>query len=341
MPRNPRKPLETPTTSPQKRKPRTKRPKKLFMPYYARQDYLAVDQYLKTLSDVEQGKKPIRVETEPEIDLQPEPGPSHVHCDDHILPNNDHTFLPVDDDYTLLPVDDDSTHTYLHNSINHRPKGTKHKRKKIGRVEALYTSWKALVPTLVDSYLRYFGSTRGEQKEDPGHLEDFPCSCPASSRKERHIRCYFWDREHILTYPHFNVLNTFLGVEYRKYKICSCSPSASLPARMVEQGLFPASPTYPKAAVSIKLLEMFTSLRKASGISIAALRDAMSDFYRGMGYYFRRKNVSQSSILFIYQLGKRNVSTAGRTFDRCIQTFSHHAVSVFRNIEENGIWTKR
>ncbi|KAG1779248.1 hypothetical protein EV702DRAFT_1214244 [Suillus placidus] len=128
---------------------------------------------------------------------------------------------------------------------------------------ALYKNWLALIPTLVDPVLRYFGRTRGKALENI-HPVISACGKSSCSPKRTTMLCLFFDR-----FTSIDVLS------------CTCS---TLHQVLVHHGLFPTAPSQPRMAVSMDLLSFYRALFERSCDAINALASALKNHYSRRGY---------------------------------------------------------
>ncbi|EPQ51554.1 hypothetical protein GLOTRDRAFT_96295 [Gloeophyllum trabeum ATCC 11539] len=82
--------------------------------------------------------------------------------------------------------------------------------------------------------------------------------------------------------PSLRVYREATHFENRDIVYCSCT---SLPQALVSIGLFPTSPTQPRMAVSVDLLDFYFSLFERSGDAVTALAAAMRTFYAHWGWH--------------------------------------------------------
>lgn len=128
---------------------------------------------------------------------------------------------------------------------------------------SLYYSWTALVPTLVNHLLRYFGRTQGKTLEIIRPVIS-ACETTSCSPKQTTLVCLFFDR-----FESIDVLS------------CACS---SLPQVLVHHGLFPTAPSQPRMAVSVDLLSFYRTLFERSCDAINALASALKTHYSRRGF---------------------------------------------------------
>jgi hypothetical protein len=83
--------------------------------------------------------------------------------------------------------------------------------------------------------------------------------------------------------PHFGSSVTERAIDFEEVRVetCSCMPVSVL---LVQHGVFPMSPTRPKTAVSIDLLEVYRALFERSCDAINALSAALHTIYKRRGF---------------------------------------------------------
>ncbi|KAG1863946.1 hypothetical protein C8R48DRAFT_833650 [Suillus tomentosus] len=128
---------------------------------------------------------------------------------------------------------------------------------------SLYKNWIALIPTLVDPVLRYFGRTQGKALETI-HPVISACGEPSCTPKRTTMMCLFFDR-----FTSIDVLS------------CTC---LTLQQVLVHHGLFPTAPSQPRMAVSVDLLSFYRALFECSCDAINALASALKNHYSWRGY---------------------------------------------------------
>ncbi|KAG1849132.1 hypothetical protein DFJ58DRAFT_662561 [Suillus subalutaceus] len=112
----------------------------------------------------------------------------------------------------------------------------------------LYTSWKALIPTLVDLHLKYSARTHGHPLAEICLVIS---ACASSS------------------FLYVNVMT------------CKCSTLSQV---LVHHGLFPTAPSQPRMAVSTDLLAFYQALFERSCDAIHALTAALKTHYSRRGF---------------------------------------------------------
>ncbi|KAG7091531.1 hypothetical protein E1B28_010560 [Marasmius oreades] len=125
------------------------------------------------------------------------------------------------------------------------------------------TRWKQLLPTLLDSLVLYRDKTIG--KLDPLPLQiSSGCSTGTCVLREATICCYSFISHQNLTVPY-----------------CECW---TLPQVLVQHGLFPASPSQPRTAFSIDLLDLYQILWRYSCDAITSFSSSLAMMYRCRGF---------------------------------------------------------
>ncbi|KAG2096306.1 uncharacterized protein F5147DRAFT_778354 [Suillus discolor] len=122
--------------------------------------------------------------------------------------------------------------------------------------DSSYSSWKTLIPFLVEPHLKYSARTLATA------LEITP--------KVSYLRLYtMLTNEHHSGFTSINVLS------------CRCS---MLPQVLLHHGLFPTAPSQPRMAVSIELLSFYRALFEWSCDAINALASALKMHYSRRGF---------------------------------------------------------
>ncbi|KAG7087086.1 hypothetical protein E1B28_013068 [Marasmius oreades] len=123
--------------------------------------------------------------------------------------------------------------------------------------------WKQLLPTLLDSLLLY--RNKSIHTADPLSLAISYC-CPSGMCmiKESRLRCY-----------------TFLSYQDLTVPFCECQ---SLPQVLVQHGLFPASPSQPRSAFAIDLLDFYHILWRHSCDAITSFSASLIMMYKRCGF---------------------------------------------------------
>ncbi|KAI0628590.1 hypothetical protein C8Q77DRAFT_1067705 [Trametes polyzona] len=113
--------------------------------------------------------------------------------------------------------------------------------------QKLYGSWLALIPSLVPAYLGYMQAVQGRMGQSGFKQTEHSCPSGKCIVKESTILCLYFD---------------FL----------------------VQNGLFPASPSAPRMAISIDLLDFYSALFERSADAITALAGALKTMYVRRGF---------------------------------------------------------
>ncbi|OJT12711.1 hypothetical protein TRAPUB_10739 [Trametes pubescens] len=129
--------------------------------------------------------------------------------------------------------------------------------------EKLYSTWLALVPTLVPAYLGYLQASQARIGQLPA-LRQWTCHSKVCLKKDYTILCL---------HSHYLESNIFQG--------CGCISVAQV---LVKNGLFPTSPTSPRVAVSIDLLDFYFALFERSADAVSALASALKSIYQRRGF---------------------------------------------------------
>ncbi|KAG7100050.1 hypothetical protein E1B28_001835 [Marasmius oreades] len=123
--------------------------------------------------------------------------------------------------------------------------------------------WKALLSSLIEPFITYRNETVGRVDY---RFEGFTQLCTSGSCRIHHsrVQCYLYDH------------HQELGVPY-----CECS---NLPQTLVHHGFFPTSPSQPRVAFSIALLDLYHALREKSCDAVTALAGALDKVYKHRGF---------------------------------------------------------
>ncbi|KAL0569425.1 hypothetical protein V5O48_012542 [Marasmius crinis-equi] len=128
--------------------------------------------------------------------------------------------------------------------------------------ENLAQRWNQLLPTLVDPLLklrdRTFGILPGERGTAPG-LCAGNCMLQVSE-----IHAIYFDHHCSQTFRH-----------------CRCRSLAQV---LVDSGLFPTSPSQPRMAIAIPLLDFYQALSQSSSDAVTALAGGLASVYRRQGF---------------------------------------------------------
>ncbi|KIM56688.1 hypothetical protein SCLCIDRAFT_29357 [Scleroderma citrinum Foug A] len=128
---------------------------------------------------------------------------------------------------------------------------------------AACAGWKALIPTIIDPFLKYTAATLRQPLVALGSRLS-SCTSSCQEQKLTAVLCLFFDRV-----VSIDVLS------------CLC---CTLPQTLVSHGLFPTVPTQPRMAVSINLLSFFRTLFERLCDTIHALASALGTYYTRRGF---------------------------------------------------------
>ncbi|KAJ7579774.1 hypothetical protein C8J56DRAFT_867767 [Mycena floridula] len=152
-----------------------------------------------------------------------------------------------------------------------------------------YEKWQDLLPSLVDAYLAFqnahhgFALPRGAASVGPVCASD----CRPKTSK---VQCLFMD-----------------SVSTTTVYYCGCQNVFQV---LVQNGLFPASPTAPRTAFSFGVLEMYRALFEQSCDALNAMSSAMHVFYQRRGFPFASSNGTLSLDPF-----RKSLTSAVQWFD--------------------------
>ncbi|KAJ8079186.1 hypothetical protein PM082_021686 [Marasmius tenuissimus] len=122
--------------------------------------------------------------------------------------------------------------------------------------------WQELLPTLVEPLLAFRDRTVGRYSgefDSPG-----PCTTGCCIILEAEIQIITFDYHRVRTFRH-----------------CQCQ---NLPQVLVAHGLFPTSPSQPRMAISIALLDFYQTLCQFSSDAVTALAGGLAMVYRRRGF---------------------------------------------------------
>jgi CxC1 like cysteine cluster associated with KDZ transposases len=143
----------------------------------------------------------------------------------------------------------------------------------------LYTTWTNLLPTVIDSLLQYLTRSVGSPIL---HVSDLRSKCTQSCvTKSFTINCLYFDCKslyHSTTYS-----DSILSTDFKSMKVIGCD-CQTVPQVLVANGLFPTSPSQPRTAVSLDLLDFYQALFERSCDAVNALASALHTFYTRRGF---------------------------------------------------------
>ncbi|KAJ6531047.1 hypothetical protein B0H19DRAFT_1082031 [Mycena capillaripes] len=150
--------------------------------------------------------------------------------------------------------------------------------KPLSRAQRLCISWDLLLPKLEEPYTQY---QRASYAQRPPVISVLLChQCIASCQIPviSQIQCLY--------ISHF---------EEVRVKTCDCMP---IPALLVQNGVFPMSPSQPQTAVSIDLLDVYRALFERSCDAITALAAALQTIYGRHGFHVYSTKVSNTTLSY-------------------------------------------
>ena len=157
----------------------------------------------------------------------------------------------------------------------------------------LYNNWLSLIPTLVDDYLAYMQQTQGRLGRSPA-LDTSSCSDGICPVKEFTIQCLHVDCMCTSFIIPYDLLTQIIDLQVTTFRACNC---ATLPQRLVRNGLFPTSSQQPRFAVSIDLLDFYFALFERSADAVTALAGALKSIYRRRGFAILNGKVCRPSVI--------------------------------------------
>ena len=146
----------------------------------------------------------------------------------------------------------------------------------------LYDQWKALLPRLVDPLLLFLSTTKGTKYSPLSGLRSSCLHPDLCATRSRTVLCLFFDRTY-LTFTMPVIADTFLSEDFDTFDAISCE-CQDLPETLVSYGLFPTSPSQPRMAVSILVLQLYSALFERSCDAINAFAQALNTFYGRRGF---------------------------------------------------------
>jgi hypothetical protein len=123
----------------------------------------------------------------------------------------------------------------------------------------LYKKWGDVIPTLVDPLLSYIASSTGSIDQPLLSIQS-TCRHISCVRSTSPVLCLFQDCKFRFVYLLSLLISAFVRL-HTTFNVASCPCQSSLQV-LVEHGLFPTAPTYPRMAVSIHLLDFYHTLFK-------------------------------------------------------------------------------
>jgi CxC1 like cysteine cluster associated with KDZ transposases len=167
----------------------------------------------------------------------------------------------------------------------------------------LYDKWTEVLPGLIDPLLVYMTESAGKIVKRVGRLH---CECLKSCNlKTGKILCLFYDRKSPHALLSFCAYMTLRILDFESLNVVGCECQTILQV-LVANGLFPTSPTSPRMAVSIDLLNFYHALFERSCEAINALAAALNTFYNRRGFILLNRKVPIFTLyLHIYIINER------------------------------------
>ncbi|KAK1218014.1 hypothetical protein PQX77_019312 [Marasmius sp. AFHP31] len=123
--------------------------------------------------------------------------------------------------------------------------------------------WNETMRLMVDPLLEYWDRTVGKYPDDVARPSSNPCSTGLCVVDVATIHTIYFNYHQMKTFRH-----------------CHCR---KLPQVLVAHGLFPTSPSQPRMAISLDLLEFYRTLCQQSSDAVTALANGLSSLYRSRG----------------------------------------------------------
>ncbi|KAK1223059.1 hypothetical protein PQX77_014058 [Marasmius sp. AFHP31] len=123
--------------------------------------------------------------------------------------------------------------------------------------------WNETMRLMVDPLLDYWDRTVGRYPDDVARPPSNPCSSGLCVVDSATIHTIYFNYHRMETFHH-----------------CRCR---MLPQVLIAHGLFPTSPSQPRMAISLDLLEFYRTLCQQSSDAVTALASALSSLYRRRG----------------------------------------------------------
>ncbi|KAI9066824.1 hypothetical protein FKP32DRAFT_1621557, partial [Trametes sanguinea] len=174
---------------------------------------------------------------------------------DMVGPPDPDSDIPMEDSYAD-DVADDLGHDKDGKSKRSRPRTEE-------ALKSVHAAWLSLIPAVLEDYNSYLQSAHGRTvRVKP----DWSFSCPSGT-------CYV--QTSLMLCLHFDFLVSV------QVSFCDCR---NISQRLVSNGLFPTSPSQPRVAISIDLLDFYFALFERSADAVSALASALKTFYERRGF---------------------------------------------------------
>ena len=159
--------------------------------------------------------------------------------------------------------------------------------------QLLYDNWVALLPTLEGEYLYYMQRAQG-RLDQPLQGEPHRCITGRCVTEAFAVQCLYANRGFFAV--HRNLIAEFItmliDIVTTTFETCECT---TLPQTLIRNGLFPTSPTHPRSAISIDLLDLYFALFERSADAVSALAGALKTMYYRRGFSILNGKVSRAS----------------------------------------------
>ncbi|KAK1234210.1 hypothetical protein PQX77_002586 [Marasmius sp. AFHP31] len=124
--------------------------------------------------------------------------------------------------------------------------------------------WRETLKSLVDPLLQYWDRTLGVYPEEATPAPETLCSTGTCISEIATVQVIHFDNHRLKTFRH-----------------CRCK---GLPQVLITHGLFPTSPSQPRMAISLELLEFYRSLSQHASDAVTALASGLTMVYRRRGF---------------------------------------------------------
>ena len=201
----------------------------------------------------------------------------------------------------------------------------------------LFDQWKKVLPQLVQSLLSYISTTLGKKWITVTNVAS-QCRQPGSCTiRNKEVLCLFLSRKWCCHIP-TNALTSLVDFETLEIISCECQDVLQT---LVCNGLFPTSPSQPRMAISIDLLDFYRALFERSCDAVNALAGALDNFYTRRGFHHRNSKVCVSFLrlrpMFIInraRLSKTHFDVALVTQSNGTTTYSLYSLN-----ESKRLWS--
>ncbi|KAK1223885.1 hypothetical protein PQX77_013219 [Marasmius sp. AFHP31] len=124
--------------------------------------------------------------------------------------------------------------------------------------------WRETLKCLVDPLVQYWDRTLGIYPEEATPASETLCSTGTCTLESATVQVIYFDNHRLKT-----------------FRYCRCR---SLPQVLITHGLFPTSPSQPRMAISLELLEFYRSLSQHTSDAVTALASGLTMVYRRRGF---------------------------------------------------------